>query len=47
MEAMTVRGIDPELEIKLAEAAHKQGKGANKVLIDVIQNPLVWTWWFF
>jgi len=37
MKAMTLRGIEPELETKLKEAAQEGGKSVNQTALDALR----------
>ena len=37
MKNITVRGLDPELEEKLKQAARKDGKSVNQVVLDALK----------
>lgn len=40
MQAITIRGIDPELKDKLEQAASRQGKSKNQFILDIIRKEL-------
>ncbi|MFO8085749.1 MAG: antitoxin [Desulfobacterales bacterium] len=40
MKAITIRGIEPEVAEKLKQTANRQGKSANKLILDMIKKEL-------
>lgn len=40
MKAITLRGIDPETSEKLKQAASRQGKSTNRLILDIIRKEL-------
>jgi hypothetical protein len=40
MKAITLRGLDPEISEKLKQAASKEGKSANRLILDMIKREL-------
>ncbi len=40
MKAITIRNIEPEVSLRLKEAAKSQGKSVNQYLIDMIKQNL-------
>jgi hypothetical protein len=37
MKAMTLRGVDPELESRLKQAARENGKSVNQVVLEALR----------
>lgn len=40
MKAITIRGIEPEVAEKLKQAADRQGKSTNKLILEMIRKEL-------
>ncbi len=40
MKAITIRGIDPELDKKLKSASSNQGKSINQLILEIIRKSL-------
>ena len=40
MKAITIRGIDPELDEKLKSVSSKQGKSINQLILEILKKSL-------